>query len=130
MVVLIPASDSFSFELIELFSVTLKGEPMGAAKNSACTAVARGTHGFHHLRVHRKTQRRTCVTRNAMVSTIVPNRDTRDNRIRRCVNALLKFRFDVADAVKLAVLIPKEIELQLLALLDALQVFDVLGEDG
>ena len=65
-----------------------------------------------------------------MVSTIVPNRDTRDNRIRRCVNALLKFRFDVADAVKLAVLIPKEIELKLLALLDALQVFDVLGEDG
>ena len=84
-----------------------------------CTAVARGTHGFHHLRVHRKTQRRTCVTRNAMVSTIVPNRDTRDNRIRRCVNALLKFRFDVADAVKLAVLIPEKIELKLLALLDA-----------
>ena len=51
---------------------------------------------------------------------------------RQCAskNSPLKFRFDVADAVKLAVLIPKEIELQLLALLDALQVFDVLGEDG
>ena len=54
----------------------------------------------------------------------------RKKRIGISVDAPLKFRFDVADAVKLAVLIPKEIELQLLALLDALQVFDVLGEDG
>ena len=84
----------------------------------------------HPYKVRRKIQHRIHVTRNVTVLNAPSNRDTRDNRIRRCVNALLKFRFDVADAVKLAVLIPKEIELQLLALLDALQVFDVLGEDG
>ena len=41
---------------------------------------------------NRKTQQRTCVTRNVKVSTNVPNRATRDNRIRRCVNAPLKKR--------------------------------------
>ena len=40
--------------------------------------------------VHRKTQHRTNVARNVTVSTIVSNRATRDNRIRSCVNSLLK----------------------------------------
>ncbi len=39
-----------------------------------------------------KTQQRTNVTRNAMVYSIVPNRATRDIRIRRCVNSPLQKR--------------------------------------
>ena len=77
---------------------------------------ANGTGKPVPYKVRRKTQHRTCVTRNVMVSanvpnraaakrssapvlreatmvsTNVPNRATRDNRIRRCVNAPLKKR--------------------------------------
>ena len=41
-------------------------------------------------KVRCKTQQRTCVTRNVMVSANVPNRATRDMRIRRCSNSQLK----------------------------------------
>ena len=37
-----------------------------------------------------KTQQRTCVTRNVTVSYAVPNRATREIRIRDCVNSPLK----------------------------------------
>ena len=43
-------------------------------------------------KVRCKTQQRTCVTRNVMVSANVPNRATRDMRIRRCGKSQLKER--------------------------------------
>ena len=49
--------------------------------------------------VRRKTQLRTCVTRNVTVSTIVPNRATRDICIRSCVNAPLKIKTGTVDTV-------------------------------
>ena len=61
-----------------------------ARPESADKTITRGTDKSVPYKVRRKIQRRTCVTRNAMVSTIVPNRDTRDNRIRRCGKSPLK----------------------------------------
>ena len=49
-----------------------------------------GDEGIDPYKVRCKTQQRTCVTRNVMVSANVPNRATRDICIRRCVNAPLK----------------------------------------
>ena len=49
MVVLIPASDSFSFELIELFSVTLTGEPMECGAKFSAVLTGRETLWFVQL---------------------------------------------------------------------------------
>ena len=59
---------------------------------TASVDAANGTGKPVPYKVRRKTQHRTGVTRNVKVSTDVPNRATRDNRIRRCVNAPLKKR--------------------------------------
>ena len=49
--------------------------------------------------VRRKTQLRTCVTRNVTVSTIVPNRVTRDICIRSGPNSPLKIKTGTVDTV-------------------------------
>ena len=52
--------------------------------------IASGTDKSVPYMVRCKTQHRTCVTRNVTVSSIVPNRATRDKCIRSCAKAPLK----------------------------------------